>query len=134
VKAAERCWHLNSSLRGTIGTYTTRKAAEAGKDSGPYVALREKEVRWMRGAAIPGWRPYDEVRAEREAAAAFTHLELAPGTLVTRCPRAPGTYATPAGQGSCASPPPWISPARQRRTSAPAGATPAAIQSARTTG
>ena len=72
VKVAERCWHLDSSLGGTIGTYTTRKAAESGKEDGPQVTLWEKEGRWMRGEAIPGWRPYDAVRAEREAAAAFT--------------------------------------------------------------
>lgn len=49
VKVAERVWHLDSSLGGTIGTYSTKKAAEAGKETGFYVSLWEKEGRWMRG-------------------------------------------------------------------------------------
>jgi hypothetical protein len=53
VKVAKRCWHLDSSLGGTIDTYTTRNAAEAGKEGGPPVTLWEKEGRWMRGEAIP---------------------------------------------------------------------------------
>jgi hypothetical protein len=69
VKAGSRNWHLNSSLGATIGSYQTRQAAEAGRESGPFVTLWEQEGRWMRGEAIPGWRPYATVLAEREAAA-----------------------------------------------------------------
>jgi hypothetical protein len=65
-KAAERCWHLNSSRGGTIGSYPTKKAAEADKVSGPHVALWEKEGRWMRGETVPGWRPYAEVERDRD--------------------------------------------------------------------
>ena len=72
VKVTSRCWHLDSSLGGTIGSYATRKAAEADKESGPYVNMWENEGRWMRGEPVPGWRPYDAARAERDAAAAFT--------------------------------------------------------------
>jgi hypothetical protein len=65
VKVADRCWHLDSSLGGTIGSYTARKAAEAGRETGPWVGLWEKEGRWMRGEPVPGWRPYAEVKAQR---------------------------------------------------------------------
>src|ERR1019366_4088514 len=38
VKVADRCWHLDSYLGGTIGSYTARKAAEAGRRAGPRLA------------------------------------------------------------------------------------------------
>ena len=65
VKVAERCWHLDSSLGYTLGTYKTRKAAQADKISGFYVNLYEKEGRWFRGEPVAGHRPYAEVAAER---------------------------------------------------------------------
>lgn len=65
------CWHLDSSLGGTLSTYTTRKAAEDDKVSGPWVDLWEREGRWMHGEQVPGWRPYDVVKVEREVAVTF---------------------------------------------------------------
>ena len=70
AKVADRAWHLDSSLGHTLGTYPTRKAAEADKETGPLVTLWEKEGRWMRGEPIAGWRPYAEVQAASERTAA----------------------------------------------------------------
>lgn len=66
VKAAERCWHLDSSRGGTIDTFTTRKAAEAARTGGHAARLYEQEGRWFAGQTPAGWRPYAEVAAERE--------------------------------------------------------------------
>jgi hypothetical protein len=66
-EGGSRSWNLNSSLGGTINSYPSRRAAEAARESGPFVTLWEQEGRWMRGEAVPGWRPYAEVLAERAA-------------------------------------------------------------------
>jgi hypothetical protein len=58
VKIAERCWHLESSLGGQLGTYPTRHAALADKESGWLVNLYEKEGRWFKGEPVANWKPY----------------------------------------------------------------------------
>ena len=65
VKVADRCWHLDSSLGGTFGYYTTRRAAEDDKTSGFYVNLYEQESRWFAGLPVNGWRPYAAILTER---------------------------------------------------------------------
>lgn len=45
-----------------IDTFLTKKAAEAGKTSGMYFNLYEKESRWYRGESVPNWKPYQAVR------------------------------------------------------------------------
>ena len=66
VKVADRLWHLDNAQGVNLGGYRTRKEAEAGKVSGAYVTLWEKEGRWMRGDTPAGWRPYADVKAEHE--------------------------------------------------------------------
>lgn len=65
VKVAERCWHLDSSLGGTIGYYATRKAAEADRVSGPYVSMYERDGRWFAGQTPAGWKSYAQCVEER---------------------------------------------------------------------
>jgi len=69
VRIADRCWHLDRSLGGTIGYYTTRRAAEAGKVSGPWVRMYEQDGRWFAGHTPPGWRSYAECKPGTERAA-----------------------------------------------------------------
>jgi hypothetical protein len=95
-KVADRAWHLDSSLGHTLGTYPTRKAAEADKETGPLVALWENEGRWMRGEPVAGWRPYAEVQAESERIAA---RRLSRATGPAPAARFPDEAAPGAAQG-----------------------------------
>jgi len=59
VKKGERSWHLQSSLGGVIGYFTTRREAEEHRTGGRYVKLYEDEGRWFAGEQVRGWKPYE---------------------------------------------------------------------------
>lgn len=67
VKVMDRLWHLRpAGADYCLDSFTTRKAAEARRTAGFEFELWHKEARWYAGETVPGWRPYCEVRAERE--------------------------------------------------------------------
>ena len=71
VNAGNRLWNLTTAAGGFICTYATRKAAEADRESGPFVDLYRKEARWYAGEPVPAWKPWAQVRAEAQRNAAF---------------------------------------------------------------
>lgn len=66
VKKAERSWDLQLPDGSVLGTYQTKKAATADKDSGHWVTQYEKDGRWYAGITPPGWKSWAEVKAENE--------------------------------------------------------------------
>jgi len=70
IHAGQRSWNLETAPGVAIHTYRTREAAEAAKVSGQWVDLWERESRWYAGEAIPHWRLWADVKAERERRAA----------------------------------------------------------------
>lgn len=59
-------FHLTTAGGDVLDTFTTRREAEAAKESGHLVTLYHRERRWYAGEEIPGWRPWAEVHAEQE--------------------------------------------------------------------
>lgn len=74
VKVADRVWHLlpieHEPGDAPLDSFPTKKAAENARESGHLVDLWAKEIAWMEGAEVPGWKPYSEVVAEQERIAA----------------------------------------------------------------
>jgi hypothetical protein len=67
VKMAERVWHLRSAGSDyPLDTFTTKRAAETARTNGSAATLYAMEDLWYRGAEIPGWRMWADVKAERE--------------------------------------------------------------------
>ena len=66
VKAGERCWHLRTKDGGTLDYFTTKREALKARDDGFAARLYEQERRWYAGESIPNWRPWVDVRADRE--------------------------------------------------------------------
>lgn len=71
VKVAKGLWHLRTKDGGVLEySLKTKKEGEALKVSGFLVDLYETEGRWYAGEPVANWRPYAEVKAEHDAAAA----------------------------------------------------------------
>jgi hypothetical protein len=67
VKAAERIWQVQTVAGTVIETRATRKAAAAETEAGAYwVKQYEKESRWYAGEPVAQWKPWAQVKAERE--------------------------------------------------------------------
>lgn len=70
VKVADRCWHLTTK-DGVVLEYGSRgrgkAATEALKAGGHSFRHYEDERRWYAGETVQNWRPYAEIKAEREA-------------------------------------------------------------------
>jgi hypothetical protein len=58
VQKSGRRWQLLSRNGGVVDTFNTKRDAENAKTSGQIFNLYQKEGRWFRGEAVPGWRPY----------------------------------------------------------------------------
>lgn len=65
VKAAERCWHLDTKDGVTLDTFKTRRQAAEAIADGFTRRLYDKESRWYAGENVHPWRPYAEIAAER---------------------------------------------------------------------
>jgi hypothetical protein len=66
VRKAGRRWQLISGRGGVLDTFDTKTQAEAAKAYGFMFDLYQKEGRWFRGEPVSGWRPYADIKAERE--------------------------------------------------------------------
>lgn len=49
-----------------LDTFSTRKSAVEGLETGWAAQLWEKERRWYAGESIPGWKSWAECKAEQE--------------------------------------------------------------------
>jgi hypothetical protein len=66
VKVAERQWAVQTADGTTIETCTTKKAATEATTGGYWFNQYEKETRWYAGEPVAQWKPWAQVRAERE--------------------------------------------------------------------
>lgn len=66
VKVADRCWHLDSALGGTIDYFTTKRDAEAARQPGSHLARQyDADGRWFAGETPTGHNSYAQVVAGR---------------------------------------------------------------------
>lgn len=66
AKAGNRVWHLKTADGTVLDSFTTRKAAEAARETGFTADLYAKEKRWYAGENVPPWKPYAQVKEEQE--------------------------------------------------------------------
>lgn len=67
VKArTTRLWHVQTANGATIESATTKREAEERTRTGSYVKLYDDTTRWYAGESVRGWKPWTQVKAERE--------------------------------------------------------------------
>jgi len=95
VKVGSR-WALRTTPDQTFETYRSRKAAEADKVEGHWVAAYAEEGRWYAGGTPAGWKSWEEAKAERDHNAARWAANQT-ATVTVHPAYADGTYDGPVG-------------------------------------
>ncbi len=78
-KVTERLWKLRTAAGTDLDSFTTRKAAEAGKAFGWLVNMYVTDGRWYAGHTPTGQRSWAECKAEQEQRRARAELRLVEG-------------------------------------------------------
>lgn len=66
TRGSKPIWQLQTAGGQVLEQAGTRKAAEAARTVSVAASLYAKEARWFAGELVAGWKPYQQVLAERE--------------------------------------------------------------------
>jgi hypothetical protein len=69
-KAGERSWHLRARTGAVLEYCASKREAERRRTDSSTARLYAQEARWYAGEPVTNWRPWADVKAEREKRAA----------------------------------------------------------------